>query len=298
MEKHKSGFINIMGKPNVGKSTLMNTLLGDKLSIVSSKAQTTRHRITGLANGDDYQMIFNDTPGILDPKYRLHERMMDFIDDALQDGDITLLVVEAGDKIKDSELESKYLKVIQSLEKLKTPVIVAINKCDLKNEVEIEELKTYWATQLPFAHIIPISAISGLGIHTLLHKLLDLLPFSPPYFDKEIMSDRPLRFFITEIIREKIFLNYKQEIPYCSEVGIEEYKEGEDMDRIRALIYVERESQKPIVIGKGGSSLKRVATDARKDMEEFLGKKVYLEIFVKVKDNWRQNERLLKGFGY
>lgn len=298
MENHKAGYINIMGKPNVGKSTLMNTLLGDKLSIVSAKAQTTRHRITGLANGDDYQMIFNDTPGILDPKYKLHERMMAYIDEALKDGDITLLVVEAGDTIKDSELESKYVKVIHALEKLSTPVIVAINKCDLKTEIELKEWEKYWQEQLPFAQIIPISAISGLGIHTLLHSLLEKLPVSPPYFDKEFMSDRPLRFFMTEIIREKIFLHYKQEIPYCSEVVIEEYKESDHIDHIRALIYVERDSQKPILIGKGGSSLKKIATEARKDMEAFLDKKVYLEIFVKVKDNWRQSENVLKGFGY
>lgn len=298
MKKHKAGFINILGKPNVGKSTLMNTLMGDKLSIVSAKAQTTRHRITGLANSDEYQMIFNDTPGILDPKYRLHERMMAFVDEALSDADIAMLVVEAGDRIKDSELEGKYVKVIASLSRLNCPVIVALNKCDLKNEEEIAALKAYWEEQMPFAIVIPISAVSGMGIDVLLNTLLDKLPESPPYFDKEFLSDRPLRFFVTEIIREKIFLHYKQEIPYCCEVGIEEYKEGDDMDRIRALIYVERESQKPIVIGRGGSSLKQVASEARKDIEEFLDKKIYLEIFVKVKDNWRQNENLLKGFGY
>jgi GTP-binding protein Era len=295
---HKAGYINILGKPNVGKSTLMNALLGEKLSIVSAKAQTTRHRIIGLANGSDYQMIFSDTPGILDPKYKLHEKMMDFVSESLEDADVILLVVEAGDSLKDSDTETRYGKVIRMLETLSTPVLLLINKCDKLSSEKITEVSEYWKNTCPFARIIPISALTAFNLDILLNKILSLMPEHPPYYDKEELSDRPLRFFTAEIIREKIFLNYQKEVPYSCEVEIEEYRESDEIDRIRSIIYVERDSQKAILIGHKGSSLKKVGTDARKDMEAFLGKKVYLEIYVKVKENWRENEKQLKRWGY
>jgi GTP-binding protein Era len=298
MNQHKAGFVNIIGKPNVGKSTLMNALLGEKLSIITNKAQTTRHRILGLANGTDYQMVFSDSPGILDPKYKLHERMMNFVDESLSDADIILFVIETGDQLRESEHKSKYYNVIDKLSKINVPVILVLNKIDKIQPEEISKHEEYWKSQISFAEIIPVSATQFTGVDKLLHRLLDLLPESPPYFDKDSISDKPLRFFAAEILREKIFLNYKKEIPYSCEVEIEEYKESDTIDHIKAVINVERESQKPILIGNKGLALKNTATQARKDLEEFLGKKVYLEVFVKVKDNWRSNENQLKRFGY
>jgi len=298
MNQHKAGFVNIIGKPNVGKSTLMNALLGEKLSIITNKAQTTRHRILGLANGTDYQMVFSDSPGILDPKYKLHERMMNFVDESLSDADIILFVIETGDQLRESENESKYRNVIDKLSKIDVPVILVLNKIDKIQAEEIAKHLEYWKSKISFAEIIPVSATQFTGVDKLLNRLLELLPESPPYFDKDSISDKPLRFFAAEILREKIFLNYKKEIPYSCEVEIEEYKESDTIDHIKAVINVERESQKPIVIGNKGMALKNTATQARKDLEEFLGKKVYLEVFVKVKDNWRSNENQLKRFGY
>lgn len=296
---HKAGFVNILGKPNVGKSTLMNALLGEKLSIASAKAQTTRHRIMGIANGDDFQMVFSDTPGILDPQYKLHEHMMNYVDEALKDADVILLVTEAGDSpTKEGETESLYKRVVERLAKFEIPVIVAINKVD-KAALEIQEAnKQAWQTALPNAEVLLMSAITGQGVIELYSRLMALLPESPAYYDKDFMSDRPLRFFASEMIREKIFLNYKKEIPYSCEVEIEEYKEGEGIDHIRALINVERDSQKGIIIGHKGEALKKTASAARTDLEAFLGKKVYLEVFVKVKPDWRRNEGMLKRFGY
>ncbi len=293
---HKAGFVNILGKPNVGKSTLMNALLGEKLSIATAKAQTTRHRIMGLANGDDFQLVFSDTPGILDPKYPLHERMMNYVDEALKDADVILLVAEAGDSPESGD--NLYTQVVQKLALFEIPVVVAINKIDRVPAEAAEADKEKWQTALPKAEIFLISALLKTGLTELYERLIALLPESPPYYDKESLSDRPLRFFASEIIREKIFLHYKKEIPYSCEVDIEEYREDAEIDRIRALIYVERESQKGILIGHKGEALKKTATDARADLEKFLGKKVYLEVFVKVRPDWRKNEGLLKRFGY
>lgn len=296
---HKAGFVNILGKPNVGKSTLMNALLGEKLSIASAKAQTTRHRIMGIANGDDFQMVFSDTPGILDPQYKLHEHMMNYVDEALKDADVILLVAEAGDSPnKEGETESLYKKVVERLARFEIPVIVAINKVDKASTELLEANKLAWQQALPNADVLLMSALTGAGVIELYAKLMALLPESPAYYDKDFMSDRPLRFFASEIIREKIFLNYKKEIPYSCEVEIEEYKESDEIDRIRALINVERDSQKGIIIGHKGEALKKTASAARADMEAFLGKKVYLEVFVKVKPDWRRNEGMLKRFGY
>jgi GTP-binding protein Era len=293
---HKAGFVNILGKPNVGKSTLMNALLGEKLSIATAKAQTTRHRIMGLANGDDFQLVFSDTPGILDPKYPLHERMMNYVDEALKDADVILLVAEAGDSPESGD--NLYTQVVQKLALFEIPVVVAINKIDRVPAEAADADKEKWQTALPKAEIFLISALLKTGLTELYERLIALLPESPPYYDKESLSDRPLRFFASEIIREKIFLHYKKEIPYSCEVDIEEYREDAEIDRIRALIYVERDSQKGILIGHKGEALKKTATDARADLERFLGKKVYLEVFVKVRPDWRKNEGLLKRFGY
>jgi GTP-binding protein Era len=293
---HKAGFVNILGKPNVGKSTLMNALLGEKLSIATAKAQTTRHRIMGLANGDDFQLVFSDTPGILDPKYPLHERMMNYVDEALKDADVILLVAEAGDSPESGD--SLYTRVVEKLTHFEIPVVVAVNKIDRKLPEEAEADKQKWQQALPNAEIFLISALHKTGLDELNNRLIALLPENPPYYDKESLSDRPLRFFASEIIREKIFLHYKKEIPYSCEVDIEEYREDAEIDRIRALIYVERDSQKGILIGHRGEALKKTASDARADLEKFLDKKVYLEVFVKVKPDWRKNEGLLKHFGY
>jgi len=298
MMMHKAGFVNILGKPNVGKSTLMNALLGEKLSIASAKAQTTRHRIMGIANGEDFQMVFSDTPGILDPQYKLHEHMMNYVDEALKDADVILLVAEAGDSPDKEEGQALYKRVVERLARFEIPVLVAINKIDRVTPEVKEENVQAWQTALPNAEVLPMSALTGHGVLELFARLMALLPESPAYYDKEFMSDRPLRFFASEIIREKIFLNYKKEIPYSCEVEIEEYKEADDIDRIRALINVERDSQKGIIIGHKGEALKKTASEARADLEAFLDKKVYLEVFVKVKPGWRSNEGMLKRFGY
>lgn len=295
---HKAGFVNILGKPNVGKSTLMNALLGERLSIASAKAQTTRHRIMGIANGDDFQMVFSDTPGILDPQYKLHEHMMAYVDEALKDADIILLVAEAGDSPDKDNGENLYKRVIERLSRFQIPVIVAINKVDVATEEVCEANVGAWKKALPNADVLLMSALKNAGVGELYAKLMELMPESPAYYDKDSLSDRPLRFFASEIIREKIFLNYKKEIPYSCEVEIEEYKESEPIDHIRALINVERDSQKGIIIGHKGEALKKTASAAREAMEEFLGKKVYLEVFVKVKPGWRGNEGMLKRFGY
>lgn len=294
MENHKAGFVNIIGKPNVGKSTLMNALVGERLSIITSKSQTTRHRITGIINGDDFQIVYSDTPGIiLNPAYRLQESMNNFVSGSLEDADIALFITDIFEK-KEDEPEG-VLRKLQHAEGVK---ILLLNKMDLDKDHQIDELVEYWKSKEIFDHVIPISALHKTNVDILFGLILESLPLHPPFYPKDELTDRPERFFMSEIIREKILTNYKKEIPYSVEVEIEEFKEEEKLVRIRALIYVERKSQKGIIIGNKGEALKKVGSEARVDMEKFLAKKVFLETYVKVKDNWRSNERDLKNFGY
>jgi GTPase len=288
----KSGFVNIIGNPNVGKSTLMNELVGERLSIITSKAQTTRHRILGIVNGENFQIIFSDTPGIVKPVYKLHESMMRFVRTAFTDADVILYVTDV------VETYDKNTPFIQKLKKTSAPVIVAINKTDLSNPESLDLIWSGWKDFLPDAIIIPISALLKFNLLLLFNTILDKLPEGPVYFPDESLTDRPERFFVTEIIREKIFLNYKKEIPYSCEVVIDSFKEADDMIRINAIIHVIRESQKGIVIGHRGEMLKRVGIQSRTDIEKFLGKKVYLGLQVKVAADWRNNDKLLKRFGY
>jgi len=289
---HKSGYVNIVGSPNVGKSTLMNKLVGERLSIITSKAQTTRHRIMGIVNEPEYQIIYSDTPGVLDPKYKLHQSMMKFVQMALQDADVLLMVVEFG------ETKIKHEETFEKIKAMDTPLILCINKIDLSDQEAIEEKITYWNGIFPRAAVIPISALHGFNIAGLWDLILERLPIAPPYFPKDELTDKPMRFFMSEIVREKILIHYKKEIPYSCEVYIEEYKEEEKIVRIRAIIIVSRDSQKSILIGHQGSMLKRVGTDARKDMQAFLQKKVFLETFVKVDKNWRDSTNKLTKYGY
>ncbi len=289
-QSHKAGFVSIVGRPNVGKSTLMNKLVGENLSIITSKAQTTRHRIMGIISGDDFQIVYSDTPGLLEPKYELHKKMMSFVQVSLEDADLILLVVELGEK-HDETLFSR-------LSHIKTPIFLVINKIDLAKGSQLEDKIAYWKTQLSPKGIFPVSALSGEGVDALLSTILKNLPQHPAYYPKDDLTDKNERFFAAEIIREKIFLNYSQEIPYSTEVGIEHFKDEEKIIRIRAIIYVERDSQKGIIIGKAGASLKKVGSEARKDLEEFFSKKVFLETHVKVAENWRKQKQRLKQFGY
>ena len=289
---HRAGFVNIIGNPNVGKSTLMNALVGEKLSIVTAKAQTTRHRIMGIVNTDDYQIVYSDTPGMLKPTYRLQEDMMKFVDTAIGDADIILYVT---DVVEKSDKNSEY---IEKLRKLDCPVVVAVNKIDISDQQKVLSLLEYWQKTLPDALVIPVSAKEHFNLESILNAIVSRLPLSPPWFDKDQFTDRSLRFFASEIIREKILENYSQEIPYSCEVGIEAFKEGRDRYEISAVIFVMRDSQKGIIIGKGGSALKKVGTEARLDMEDFFQKKVFLHLFVKVDDGWRESKRELKRFGY
>lgn len=287
----KAGFVSIVGKPNVGKSSLMNRLVGENVSIISAKAQTTRHRIMGMLNGENYQIVYSDTPGILEPKYSLHDAMMHFVKVSLEDADLILLVVGLEDKF-EPELFTRF-------EHIQTPILLVVNKTDLAKGSQIDDKIAYWKESLKnIKEVIPLSAKTGHNVELLLPKLLEMMPFHPPYFPEDEFTDRTERFFASEIIREKIFFNYEQEIPYSCEVGIESFKEEKDITRIRAVIYVERDSQKGIVIGKAGSSLKKVATEARKDMETFFGRKVFLETHVKVAANWRKEKFKLRQFGY
>lgn len=289
---HKAGFVNIVGNPNVGKSTLMNSLVGERISIITAKAQTTRHRIMGIVNTDDMQIIYNDTPGVLKPNYKLQESMLAFSQSALQDADVLLYVT---DTVETSDKNQTFLNAV-SLQS--APVLLIINKMDLTTQENLESLVEKWHELLPQAEIIPISALHKVNVDLLLRRIKELLPDSPPYFEKDAMTDKPARFFVTEIIREKILLNYDKEIPYACEVRVEQFKEEEKLIRISALIYVERNSQKGIIIGKGGKMLKRIGIQARKDIEAFFGKQVYLEMFVKVEKDWRNNLRDLTAFGY
>lgn len=290
--EHKSGFVNIIGNPNVGKSTLMNALVGEKLSIVTAKAQTTRHRIMGIVNGEGWQIVYSDTPGILKPSYRLQRNMMNFVDGALGDADIVLYVT---DTVESPDKNEEYISKLQRIE---CPVIVVLNKIDLSTQEHAMELVRWWQQKLPEAVVIPASAQERFNLESILDAVVERLPVCPPWFDKDAFTDKNLRFFASEIIREKILLNYKEEIPYCCEVGIEAFREGADRYDIDAVIYVMRESQKGILIGKKGAALKRTGTQARMEMEDFFQKKVFLSIFVKVDPDWRENKRELRRFGY
>jgi GTPase len=289
---HKSGFVNIIGNPNVGKSTLMNALVGEKLSIVTSKAQTTRHRIMGIISGEDYQVVYSDTPGILKPHYKLQEVMMKFVTTAMDDADVILFVTEIGEPIEKS------IEVIEKLKESKAPVILVINKVDLTTQEKLEVIVQQWKEVMDKAVIIPVSAIKSFNTEAVFKNILDLLPEAPPYFPKDTLTDKTERFFVEEIVREKIMLHYKQEIPYSVEIKVESFVESEGLIKISTLIFVEKESQKGIIIGSKGLALKRVGTEARKDMETFFGKKVFIELFVKVKKDWRNDDRQLKYFGY
>jgi|SRR3989339_142517 len=289
---HKSGFVNIVGNPNVGKSTLMNALVGERLSIVTAKAQTTRHRIMGIVNGEDYQIVYSDTPGILRPNYKLQESMMSFVRSAFSDADVILYVTDVVEKSK------KNLDFINRLKEISTPVLLVINKIDLSNQAELEEIYTAWREILPNAEIFPISAQEKFNLDAIFNRILELIPENEAWYDKNQFTDRNLRFFASEIIREKILLHYSKEVPYCTEVVIEAFKEAEDIYHVEAIIYVTRDSQKGIIIGKGGDALKRIGTLARKDMETFFEKRVFLQIFVKVNPDWREDDRKLRQFGY
>lgn len=292
-ENHKAGFVNIVGNPNVGKSTLMNDLVGERISIITSKAQTTRHRIMGIVNTPDYQIVFSDTPGVLKPKYKLQQSMLDFSEGALTDADVLVYVT---DVVEDPEKNSDFLAKVA---KEKVPVLLVINKIDLiKDQTQLNDIVARWQALLPNAEIFPTSAKEHFNVSNLMQRIVELLPVSPPFFGKDALTDKPARFFVTEIIREKILLNYDKEVPYSTEVIVEKFDEKDGAIHIMAVIYVERDSQKGILIGKGGSMLKKVGTAARKDIETFFGKKVFLELFVKVEPNWRNRENKLRSFGY
>ena len=291
-KQHRAGFVNIIGNPNVGKSTLMNALVGENLSIVTAKAQTTRHRIMGIVNGEDWQIVFSDTPGILKPSYALQQSMLNFVDVAIGDADVILYVTDVVEK-KDKNAE-----YVEKLAQLTCPVIVVLNKIDLSDQPTVLKLIEEWKALVPRAEIFPVSARERFNLEGILDTIIAKLPVSPPWYDKEQFTDKSMRFFASEIIREKILENYDKEIPYCTEVVIEQFKEGAERYDISAVINVMRDSQKGIVIGKGGSALKRVATQARLEMEHFFQKKVFLQVFVKVEPDWRENKRMLKKFGY
>ncbi|MDR0230170.1 MAG: GTPase Era [Flavobacteriaceae bacterium] len=289
---HKAGYVNIIGNPNVGKSTLMNAFVGERLSIITSKAQTTRHRILGIVNGDDFQILFSDTPGIIKPAYDLQESMMDFVKSAFEDADVLIYMVETGEKeLKD---EAFFNRITNS----KVPVLLLLNKIDKSNQEQLEEQVALWTSKVPNAEIFPISALENFNVQPVFERIIELLPENAPYYPKDALTDKPERFFVNEIIREKILLNYDKEIPYSVEVETEEFKEDDTIIRIRALIMVERDSQKGIIIGHKGSALKKVGTAAREEMEKFFMKKVHLELFVKVNKDWRSSEYQLRRFGY
>ena len=289
---HKSGFINIIGNPNVGKSTLMNCFMGEKFSIITSKAQTTRHRILGIVNGEDFQLVFSDTPGILKPSYELQDSMMDFVKNALEDADIIIYMLEIGEtSIKNNEVHKKILNA-------NIPTFILLNKIDLSDQKSLEDQVILWKELYPKAHIYPISALNNFNIDIVLKHLIELIPQSPPYFPKDQLTDKPERFFVNEILREKILLYYNKEIPYSVEVVTKDFKEDDNIIKIKSVIFVERDSQKGIIIGHKGSALKKIGTKARQGLEIFFGKKIYIELQVKVSKNWRSNSKVLKKFGY
>ncbi len=289
---HKAGFVNIIGNPNVGKSTLMNALVGEKLSIITSKAQTTRHRILGIVNEEDYQIIFSDTPGIIKPAYQLQESMMDFVKSAFEDADVLIYMVEVGEK--ELKNEAFFQKIVNS----KIPVILLLNKIDKSTPEEVDEKIAYWRDKVPNSFVYVISALEKFNVESVFYKIIELLPEAPPFYPKDQLTDKPERFFVNEAIREKILKHYKKEIPYSVEVETESFVEEEDIIRIRSVIMVERDTQKGIIIGHKGSAIKRVGAEARKDLEFFFGKKIFIELYVKVNKNWRSNDRELKRFGY
>lgn len=291
-KKHKSGFVNIVGNPNVGKSTLMNRLVGERISIITSKAQTTRHRIMGIVNTDDMQIVYSDTPGVLRPNYKLQESMLNFSESALDDADVLIYVTDVIETIDKNE------EFLQQVKKEKCPILLLINKIDQTDQAKLEALVQEWSGILPQAEIIPIAALSNFNVNYVKQRVEELMPESPPYFEKDALTDKPARFFVTEIIREKILLYYQKEIPYAVEVAVEMFKEEDDLIHIKALIICERDSQKGIIIGHGGQALKKVGAMARKDIERFFGKKVFLEMFVKVEKDWRNRDKMLRAFGY
>lgn len=289
---HKAGFVNIIGNPNVGKSTLMNAFVGERLSIITSKAQTTRHRILGIVNGEDFQIVLSDTPGIIKPAYELQTSMMDFVKSAFEDADVLVYMVEIGEKeLKD---EAFFNKIIHS----KIPVLLLLNKIDKSNQEQLEEQIDLWKNKVPNAEIYPISALENFNVKEVLDRIIELLPQSPPYYPKDALTDKPERFFVNETIREKILLNYDKEIPYAVEIETEEFLEDDKIIRIRAIIMVERDTQKGIIIGHKGSALKKVGVQAREDLEKFFGKQIHLEMYVKVNKDWRSNAYQLRRFGY
>lgn len=292
MAAHKAGFVNIIGNPNVGKSTLMNAFVGEKLSIITSKAQTTRHRILGIVNGEDFQVILSDTPGIIKPAYELQSSMMGFVKSAFEDADVLLYMVEIGEKaLKDERFFDK-------IKSTNIPVLLLLNKIDGATQELLEEQVQYWQEELPLVEIHPISALNNFNVQGVFERIIELLPEAPPYYPKDQLTDKPERFFVNETIREKILMHYKKEVPYSVEIETEEFVEDDDIIRMRAVIMVERDSQKGIIIGHKGSALKRVGVEARKDLEKFFGKQVHIELYVKVNKNWRSDARQLKRFGY
>ena len=295
MANHKAGFVNIVGNPNVGKSTLMNSLVGERLSIITSKAQTTRHRIMGIVNGEDFQIVYSDTPGVLKPNYKLQEQMLEFSRSALVDADVLLYVTDVQDS---PDKNADFLDKVKRMAASNTKVFLVINKIDLTTQETLDNLVEYWHKQLPEAQIFPISAQEKFGVDQLFEAIKAALPECPPFFDKDQLTDKPARFFVDEIIREKVLLNYEKEIPYSVEVEVESFKEEENIIRISAIIYVERDSQKGIIIGKAGSALKRVGSQARRDIEAFFGKQVFLQLFVKVDKDWRSSQSRLRHYGY
>ncbi len=290
--EHKSGFVNIIGNPNVGKSTIMNALVGEKISIITSKSQTTRHRILGIVNGDDFQIVYSDTPGVIKPNYKLQKTMVSYSEQALEDADILLYITDV------YETTDKNEEFLEKVKNSKAPVILVVNKIDLSDQDTVLEMQDSWQKIMPNAEIILTSALTGFNIEKLLNSILDKLPIAPPYYPKDSLTDKTERFFVEEIIREKILLYYKKEIPYSVQAIVEEFHEDEKIIRMRAIIYVERESQKPIIIGNKGRAIKRVGIEARQDMEKFFGKQVHIELYVKVSKDWRNNDRQLTNFGY
>jgi GTP-binding protein Era len=289
---HKAGFVSIVGSPNVGKSTLMNKLMGEKLSIVTSKAQTTRHRILGIMNEDDYQIVFSDTPGVVNAAYKLHDQMMSYVNTSLQDADVLLFITDI------YEDEMNHAETLEKITKLKSPVLLLVNKMDKSDQTKLGERLAYWQAKVPNAEVMPISALHGFAVQGVLDRIVDLLPESPAYYDKDAISDRPMRFFVSEIIREKIFIHTRKEVPYATQVEIEEYIEEPDITKIRALIIVERDTQRGIIIGKGGEMLKRIGREARLEIEKFIDSKVFLDTYVKVDKDWRGSDQKLKKYGY
>ena len=289
---HKAGFVNIIGNPNVGKSTLMNALVGERLSIITSKAQTTRHRILGIVNGENFQILFSDTPGIIKPAYELQKSMMDFVKSAFEDADVLIYMVEIGEKeLKDDNFFEK-------IKNINVPILLLINKIDTSTQEILDEKVTYWQDKVPNALVYPVSALENFNVQNVLSKIIELLPDSPPFYPKDQLTDKPERFFVNETIREKILIHYKKEIPYAVEIETEEFVENEKIIKIRSIIMVERDTQKGIIIGHKGAGLKRVGSEARKDLEKFFDKKIYLELYVKVNKNWRNDGKQLRRFGY